>query len=838
MSFKARSRLVVAFLFLGAIAFGASAQATDLSTAPSDELLKVYTQLRSLQGSDQGAVAENVVWKRDAGTFTFRNGRITFAAPVAGRVVAAFFTGEGIFKLDPPTEIDRRQIARFAKGPNLEDGFREAVFFFTDDSADELQKLVNVRTGEDAGVAGRAIGDAESKYQQRFNDWWENRAKGSFTIANLAARMLADLTDPTSRGFFLADIKTEHHDELFYHVSWNRDEILNPGFSSDEEVMLMHYKHDQYSEWWSGFHLAGEYAGNPHPEHRSLLAHCREEHINADVSKDNHLSATAEMQFEVPAAKARVLPINLDGVLRISAVTDEAGNKIDFIQEDRKLDNDTWVILPETATAGKIYKLKFTYEEDSTRESRIIFQQGSGLYFVRARESWYPSFGAFDDRTHFFLHFSSPKNHTFVATGRKVGSEKTGKTMETDWESEVPYSVVGFNYGDFVQKSQSDSGLTVTAYSGKEVPDELKNLTATIDMAELAGGVNGPRDIDAQLGIMRGGFNTAAMAGSAAAESYSAFKFFEHYFGSLPFKTISVTEQPVGFFGQSWPTLIFLPYTVLLDSTTRHSLRIDRQAEGREFFNLVGVHEMSHQWWGHMVGWKTYHDQWLSEGFADFSSALTLKSSDPRKFRAFWDLKRKHLLSNNRNGHRPVDVGPLWLNYQTNAYLEEQNSTILVYEKGAYVLEMLRTLMEDPKAPDPDARFIAMMQDYVSTYAGKNATTQDFKRIVEKHFGEPMDWFFNDWVYGTEIPQYDLNYELKNGDKGQTILSLSVTQSDVSDSFFMRVPLYVTLQGASHRLGFVSLKGSTTFKQDIQLGFRPEKVTLDDTHSILCTVNQ
>src|SRR6266481_3587209 len=101
------------------------------------------------------------------------------------------------------------------------------------------------------------------------------------------------------------------------------------------------------------------------------------------------------MQIEVPLAKPRILPINLKGVLRISAVTDEAGHNISFIQEDRKLDSDPWVILPEPAAAGKLYKLKFSYEEDSTRDSRIIVQQGSGLYFVGARTSWYPSFGAF-----------------------------------------------------------------------------------------------------------------------------------------------------------------------------------------------------------------------------------------------------------------------------------------------------------------------------------------------------------------------------------------------------------------------------------------------------------
>ncbi len=835
---KTNLRALAAFLMACVIPHGARAQTADLSTAPSAQLLKVYAQLRSLHGGHQGAVTENVVWKRDAATFTFIEGRITFAAPVEGHVLAAAFEGRGVFALNPPTPIDQHQIARFAKGPKFEDGFRSAVFFFTDDSWDGLQRIVNVRSDGNAAQGGGAISEAQGRIQKDFNDWWENRSKGAFPISNLAARMLADLADPTSRGFFLADLKSEHHDELFYSVSWNRDVILNPGFSTDEEVMLMHHKRGQYSEWWSGFHLASEYANNAFPEHRTLLAHCGEEHIDAEVSKDNHISASAVMQFEVPTAKARVLPLNLEGVLRISGVTDDAGIKVAFIQEDRKQDSDPWIILPEPASAGKQYKLKIAYEEDSTRESRIIHQEGSGLYFVGARTSWYPSFGAFDDRTHFFLHFTSPKNHDFVATGRSVSSEKSGKELETGWESEVPYSVAGFNYGDFVRKSQSGPDLTVTVYAGKDIPDELKGLSQAIDMAELASGPGGSRNVAGELGIMRGGFNTTGMAGSAAATSYSAFKLFEYYFGLLPFKRVSVTEQPVRTFGQSWPTLIFLPYTSLLDTTTRHSLHIQDSAEGQEFHKTVAVHEMSHQWWGHMIGWKTYHDQWLSEGFADFSAALYIKKSEPGRFKSFWDLKRTHLLSNNGSGHTPVEAGPLWLNYQTNAYLEGRNSTYLIYEKGAYVLEMARTLMEDPRVQEPDAKFIAMMRDFVSTYAGENPSTQDFKKIVDKHFQANMDWFFNEWVYGTEIPHYDFSYSLKSGDKGQTILHVSLEQSEVSNSFMMRVPVYVQVQGVPHRLGFLSITGSNTFAKDIPLPFHPEKVWLDDTHSILCTMKQ
>ncbi len=821
--------------FAPATAWG---QAADLAAAPPQDLMRVYKQLRSLRGGDQWAIAENVAWKRDAATFTFQEGRLSFAAPVEGHVLAAVFTGRGAFQLNPPTAIAQHQLARFAKGAKLEDSFREAVFFFTDDSWAELQKLVMVRSGGDVQAASKALASAQNKYAESFNDWWENERRGNFTMRNLAARMLADLSDPSSRGFFLADFKGEHHGDLLYHISWNRDPLWLPELSNDEEVILLHYHRNNYFEWWAGFHLGEEYARTSRPEHRALFAHCRQERIDAEVSKDRQMSATADMEVEVPGGPARLLPLKLRGVLRISSVEDAANKKLFFIQEDRKLDNDPWVILPEPAVAGRVYNLRIAYEEDSTRDSRIIYQQGSGLYYVTARESWFPSFGAFDDRTRFVMRIRSPKKYTFVGTGHRASSEKRGDALETGWESEIPYGVVGFNYGDFVDKSQSDANLTVTAYSGREIPDELKGLQSAIDAAELAGGAGGSRNIAGQLGIMTGGFNTSHMAGYAAATSYQALKLFEFYFGPLPFKTVSVTGQPVRGYGQSWPTLIFLPYDSLLDSTTRHSLRLQDSAEAREFYNIVAVHEMAHQWWGHLVGWKTYHDQWLSEGFAEFSAALYLKKFDPKKWNSFWELKRKWLLSNNRAGHHPVDVGPLWLNYQLNAYLEPENSTYLIYYKGAYVLEMLRSLMEDPRATNPDARFIAMMRDFVSTYAGKNASTEDFRRVVEKHAGEPMDWFFNEWVYGTEVPHYDFSYQLKDGGAGKTSLQFSITQSGVSDSFSMRVPFYVYVNGSPRRLGFLRVLGSSTLSDSISLPFRPDKVTLDETRSILCTMKQ
>jgi hypothetical protein len=816
----------------------ASACAADLPTAPSEELLKVYTQLRALRGSDQWAVTENVAWQREAATFNFEDGHLTFAEPVAGHVLAAYFEGKGSILINAPTPALQRQLARFAGAPALEDTFTQAVFFFTDDSAAQLQKLMTVRGGANAGAATQAIEGAQKKYSQSFNDWWTNQRTGNPVMCNLAARMLADLTDPSSKGFLLADFKGHHHGDLLYHVSWNRDSLLLPYLNNDEEVMLIHYYRGQYYDWVAGFHRAEEYAHTAWPEHRTMFAHCKQESIEADIAKDNRLSATASLEFEVPGGTARVLPLSLEGVLRISSAQDAQGHKLAYIQEPRELDNDPWVILPEPAVAGKSYSLKFSYAEDSTHDSRIVNQRGEGLYYVTARESWYPSFGSTDDRTRFSLHFNSPKKFEFVGSGRLVKSSKEKEGLETTWDTDVPLSVVGFNYGDFVVKKQSDADLTVTAYGGKEIPDELKGLSNAIDIAELSQGIGGTRNLDGQLGIARGGFSTAANTQTAAATSFQALKLYEYYYGKLPFKTIAVTEQPIRGYAQSWPSLIFLPYDSLLDATTRHQLRLASTAEALEFYNIVAVHEMAHQWWGHAVGWKTYRDQWMSEGFAEFSAALYLSKTQPEKIRAFWDLKRFHLLSKNTAGHRPVDVAPLYLNYQSNDHMEPRNSTLLIYEKGAYVLEMIRLLFEDPRRPDPDQVFVAMMHEFVSNAHYGNVSTADFQKIVEKYMKEPMDWFFNEWVYGTEIPEYDFKYSLNPGEGGKTVLKVSLAQSGVSDQFVMRVPIYATVGKVTKRLGFINIKGATTTQAEVPMGFRPDKITLDEYHNVLAFEHQ
>jgi hypothetical protein len=822
---------VLVLCLLNAAIFAAAA---DLSTASSTDLVAIYKQLRAIQAGD-AASCENVELKRDSATFTFLNGRITFAAPIAGKVVAARFEGEGKFVLAPPSPLDQRQLARFAKGDKLEDTFREAVFYFTDDTYAEISKLVKIKPAPPSTQSPFA--SSQEQYQEHFNAWWDNGAKGYPAMRNMAARMLADLTEESSKGFFLADFKGKKSGDLLFHISWNRDALLFPGWTKGEEVLLIHINPGSYSEWWSGFHLSAEYAKSKHPDHRDLLAHTVNNTIDLQVADDNRISATAQMEYVV-AEPIRVLSFNLNSILRISSIEDGSGNKLSFLQEARDLDSDPWVILDKPVKPGEKSELKITYKEDSTRESRTIHEEGSGLFYVVARESWFPSFGGVgDDRTQFEIKARSPKRYQFIATGIQTATEKQKDGLMTSWKSDIPISVVGFNYGDFAQAERATPNFKVMAFSGKDKPKILKEIESAISVRQLAGSASSNRDVEAASGLATGGFNTAKSVKYAADLSLQAMAFFEFYFGPLPFKTVSVTEQPVMFYGQSWPYLIFLPWDSLLDSTTRNSLGLQSFGGGRDFYTLVAVHEMSHQWCGHLVGWKTYHDQWLSEGIADFASSIYLRQFEPKELNNFLDIRRTWLLSKTQLGYRPVDAGPVWLNPQLNEYNGGGNSS-LIYRKGFYIMEMLRMLFYDPQQKNPDARFITMLHDFFSTYAGKNASTEDFRRIVEKHAGGSAEWFFEEWVYGSYTPTYNFSYQLADAGNGQTEVAVTLTQSDVPETFQMQLPLYINVKGEQKYAGKISVTGTKPLKTSFKLPVRPDKVMLDPNRSILAEIHQ
>jgi aminopeptidase N len=151
---------------------------------------------------------------------------------------------------------------------------------------------------------------------------------------------------------------------------------------------------------------------------------------------------------------------------------------------------------------------------------------------------------------------------------------------------------------------------------------------------------------------------------------------------------------------------------------------------------------------------------------------------------------------------------------------------------------MLRMMMY--KQGQGDAAFQNMMKDFVQTHYNQAVSTEDFKKAVEKHMTKEMDidkngtmnWFFDQWVYGTEVPAYKFEYTVsKDG-----MLNGKLTQSGVSDNFVMLVPIYVDMGKGWAKLGSATMVGNRTFDiKDLKLGAVPKRMAICAMNDVLAT---
>jgi aminopeptidase N len=349
---------------------------------------------------------------------------------------------------------------------------------------------------------------------------------------------------------------------------------------------------------------------------------------------------------------------------------------------------------------------------------------------------------------------------------------------------------------------------------------------------------------DAAIGNM----STVPMLKKSLAEAQVAVQLYSNYFGPAPFKQLAVTQQTACNYGQSWPGLVYLPSCYYYDITVRHQLGLDYRDFG--YWKAVAPHEVAHQWWGHTVGFDSYRDQWMSEGFAEMSASLFIQliEKNPKKFIEFWNDQRTMLLERNNLGYRAIDAGPLTMGYRMSNYRTGFNVTQdLIYPKGAYILHMLRMMMWNNDTGDQ--AFKEMMHDFVKTYSGHAATTEDFKSIVEKHMTSDMqrigagkmDWFFDEYVFGTALPTYKVDSNFEKNSDGDIVLSMKLTQSGVDDKFRMLVPVYLELaDGHIANLGRITVVGSTS--QDIKVPLKgvkdpPRRALVNYYDDVLASAN-
>jgi hypothetical protein len=761
----------------------------------------LYQALRTRMPNGPAFTVKDLSLRRDAGLFTFRDGTFYLYGEVGGMTTGAVFLGNGTLHVEPPSVMERRQLKLVMKTEVLDEPFTSAVFEFTDRTAAELQKG---STGSAPG-SGSAVSQAQEA-QKLFRDNLKD---------DVEARLLEDVARPGGGGeFFLADMKGPMFSKRLIYIMDPHGAIgVEP-----EEVGLLTSSEE-------GFDVTlGFRSEEQRKKARATvndMFRIPQQTIDMTIEKNGRMSGTVVSAVAAAENGVQVVPLMLAPTLRVSGVWGPSGEALDYIQEDKYHDADFAVVLQKPLKAGETIQITTQYAGKD-----VVRDMGNGNYFLTARESWYPNVeGELGNYAQYHMTFHTPKNVQVIATGNRVTEREDGQQKISVWQTLTPIAVAGFNIGQFKSdQSERNKDVQVVTYANTALADNYSALPNA-------------------RGMVLGTLSTTGMLKVATSEGDAAIQIYTDFFGPLPYDHVSLTQQTACNYGQSWPTLVYLPICYFWDDTVQHQLGL--LDSDPSYWKIVTAHEVAHQWWGQTVGFASYRDQWMSEGFADFSASLFLMETrkDQKEYRDFWALLRRRLLEKNAQGVRPVDVGPVVMGTRVSTSRSGGDVyQMLIYPKGAYILHSLQMLFWTSK--DGEGPFKAAMHDFVKSYQNKAATTEDFKAVMERDMppwmdidkNHKLDWFFNAYVYGTEVPKYTMTSTFEK--KGEeTIAHFAVTQGGVSDDFTMMVPVYIEF--ADKRivlLGHATMRGSRTIEQTVNLGkvrAEPKRMVVNYNYDLL-----
>jgi hypothetical protein len=763
------------------------------SPPPGPNADPIYQALRNITLGTESVSVSDVKFRRDAGTFVLHSGTVCFVPPVNGKVTGAVFIGDGKFVLDAPNEAERKSLRLLSKNDEAEfaEQFGRLVLRFTDDTYDELKK------------AGKpAIGSCDNGPLKDSQYTTRHKLK-----QNLEVRLLQEVLSPNPRPYFIAFIHGKRYeDKEIFEVEPNQDV---------EQISFVTYNENRSGEWASFSYTQPQTAGS-----FGRTLHIDHQQLDTTFEKSGHLNAKATATFVARRDGLRVVPFDLFRPLRVQNVAAD-NQPLSFIQEDKNDDGDFAVILAKPLKAGDTFSVTTTYAGKDA-----VSNEGGGNYYPIARHNWYPNDADFSLGSYasYDMTFRIPKGMKMAATGVQVSESNEGGQNVTVWKSETPQTVAGFSFGRFkMEQGKLDKPeYLVQSYANEESPDWVRSLKQYAEGGDLP--TQGEIGHSPQMAL--GSMSTTSLNKKALAEGELAVQLYSDYFGASSFKHMQLTQQTACNYGQSWPELVWIPICYYFDITVRHQLGVDFGDKG--YWKVVTPHEVAHQWWGHTIGFASGRDQWMSEGFSDFSASLYLSfiEKNTKKFLTFWNDERELLLERDAQGFRAIDAGPLTMGYRaSNSRTGWGITRRLIYPKGAYILHMIRMMMFDTKTGDQ--RFKETMHDFVDSYRGKAATTEDFKGIVEKHMTPEMDlegnhkmnWFFNEYVYGTQIPSYKLESSVDGAPDGTSSLRLKLSQSNVDATFHMLVPVYLELEdGRIVLLGRARFITTNSFDQKVPLG--------------------
>ena len=449
----------------------------------------------------------------------------------------------------------------------------------------------------------------------------------------------------------------------------------------------------------------------------------------------------------------------------------------------RKDASEMWLRLDRALAPGETRTVTVYYRGD-------LIDRFAELFFIKSSIAWYPV--ALEGRTkaHFDLTFTTPRSLLFASVGDKVDSaDLADRMIRTRWTTREPIRNASFNLGLFKEFKPAGEQDVSVLYS-----DEAHR----------------------ELGLR------AFAREEVGRDVQNAFTFFSKVFGEpANIRRFYATEIPYDH-GEAFPGLVHLSLGTFLGTDF---------VGFNEFFR---AHEVAHQWWGIGVDYATYHDRWLSEGIASFAGLWYLQAASGKESKRYFDMLERWqsdvMLRRERSD-------PVWLGSRVGSASEASDYQVLVYYKGAWIIHMLRVLMLDLKTMSEE-RFSNAIRDFYVKHQGQRASTEDLRRTFETHAGADLGWFFDQWVYRSELPTYRVAWTTEQAEGGGHRVRLRVDQSNVPGDFQMYVPVTLDLGGGQVARLRVRVAGPRTELELPLMPSKPRDLKFNDLSGVLAEVRE
>jgi hypothetical protein len=815
--------LLVAFCVCAAPCFGQSLGQS--SSAP--DLLALYRDLRtvSLDPDRVYHVREAAIDREDLHLY-LNDGTIGFTKDVAGKITGAFFEGEGEVLLRPPDLAERTSLGLFTQLGVLDEKFSSAYLRFNDDTFAQLQrsmlKIDSVPTyaaDNERVTTSLAALDALRLLGTFSSDASQFRDPDRYLHARLATRLgTFDVVYDSlaSEQFLVGGLKDQPNGQTAFDMwmSFNGGRVRK--LNDKERARRL------VDPWRS-------------PDSVRVTT------VKTDttVIPPERIEATADLDLTTINGGQRLLVFELSRYLRVDSVQMD-GVQATFLQNEaisgsdlsRRGNDLVSVLAPRPLTTGQQFHLKFHYS------GAVMSKAAEGLLYVGERGTWYPSRGI--SMSNFQLRFHWPDEWTLVASGKRVSLDTEKDGLVGEWRSEGVVPLAGYNLGKYIHSTARAGSITVDTFA-----------TATVEQALVgkpSGGKFPTRRTEAgdilvvlppdKLDPSQGAQTVADTVGKAVAK-------FSQWYGPFPYSSLALTQFPAPA-SQGWPGLIFLASSSFLTKEERAKLPMSPFARVL-YGETMQTHETAHQWWGDLIGWKTYRDQWISEAVANYSALMLLEETRPNDMRFLLDTYRADLERKNHDDRPYLDAGPVTLGFRLNTSVFPDAYVVVTYGRGTWLMHMLRTMFRDNSAPPAlrDARYIAALRSLRDNYARKEIGLDEFRKAFEARMPESLEyegqhslgWFFDGWVKGSAVPKIELK-DVKINPKGaRESAAFTVVQGDCPDDLVTSIPIYaVNAAGTRTLAGRVFADGHES-KETLRVPAGTKKLLLDPEQTLLRKTN-